>query len=711
MSRLSHLKISQRVMLFALVALAGIIVIAGIFLWQRQIEAEFRLGVDRLTRLQQEIASMDGDLRDTLLWEQQFLLTRDPASIDRFQVSHTAVSAAVERLRSGAAPALITDLDALKSGLEHYAGGFARLVKDNEDLGLNPSSGFEGVMRGAVHSIEEQLKAVDDANIRASMLMLRRHEKDFILRRDAKYIEAHGQEGETFKGLVKKAFKPGVQRMRIMDAFEIYRDAFRLYAGASLKEAESRRLVAEAYGALEPVTQRVLASFSAEKTMIENESARIAERNISFVIGLLAVTVLVLLAGVWIIGRSISRPVKKVTEAMRDLAGGNTDVTVPGLGMRNEFGSMAEALEVFRQSALANRRLEEEAAEARGLAEEKRRQLQEDAEASAQLRLHRATAGLAGGLQRLAGGDLSFELIEPFSADFESLRENLNTTLRQLNGVMQDIAQSSTAIENGSREISGSAGDLARRTEQQAAALEQTAASLDEITANVTNSARRAQEARQAAVTANESAARTENLVTQAITAMERIEQSSERIASIIGVIDEIAFQTNLLALNAGIEAARAGDAGRGFAVVAQEVRGLAQRSAGAAGEIKQLIRTSVNEVLDGARFVRDTGAALTEIGDHVDTMSRHVEAIAVSSREQSTGLAEINAAVNQMDQGTQQNAAMVEENNAASVVLANEAARLRGLISVFQLAEKSAQPDNTDRNVANLRRMAGQAA
>jgi methyl-accepting chemotaxis protein len=710
-SRLSHLKISQRVMLFALVALAGIIVIAGIFLWQRQIEAEFRLGVDRLTRLQQEIASMDGDLRDTLLWEQQFLLTRDPAAVDRFQVSHTAVSAAVERLRSGAAPALISDLDALKSGLEHYAGGFARLVKDNEDLGLSPSSGFEGVMRGAVHSIEEQLKAVDDANIRASMLMLRRHEKDFILRRDAKYIEAHGQEGETFKGLVKKAFKPGVQRMRIMDAFEIYRDAFRLYAGASLKEAESRRMVAEAYGALEPVTQRVLASFSAEKTMIENESARIAERNISFVIGLLAVTVLVLLAGVWIIGRSISRPVKKVTEAMRDLAGGNTDVTVPGLGMRNEFGSMAEALEVFRQSALANRRLEEEAAEARVLAEEKRRQLQEDAEASAQLRLHRATAGLAGGLQRLAGGDLSFELIEPLSADFESLRENLNTTLRQLNGVMQDIAQSSTAIENGSREISGSAGDLARRTEQQAAALEQTAASLDEITANVTNSARRAQEARQAAVTANESAARTENLVTQAITAMERIEQSSERIASIIGVIDEIAFQTNLLALNAGIEAARAGDAGRGFAVVAQEVRGLAQRSAGAAGEIKQLIRTSVNEVLDGARFVRDTGAALTEIGDHVDTMSRHVEAIAVSSREQSTGLAEINAAVNQMDQGTQQNAAMVEENNAASVVLANEAARLRGLISVFQLAEKSAQADDTDHNVANLRRMAGQAA
>ena len=210
---------------------------------------------------------------------------------------------------------------------------------------------------------------------------------------------------------------------------------------------------------------------------------------------------------------------------------------------------------------------------------------------------------------------------------------------------------------------------------------------------------------------ANDSAVRTGHLVTQAVTAMERIEQSSEKIASIIGVIDEIAFQTNLLALNAGIEAARAGDAGRGFAVVAHEVRGLAQRSAGAADEIKQLIRSSVGEVTDGARFVRDTGTALGEIGGHVAAMSAHVEAIAVSSREQSTGLAEINAAVNQMDQGTQQNAAMVEENNAASVVLANEAARLRDLISAFQLAGEGAQPDVTSRHVANLRSITGRAA
>ncbi len=711
MSRLSHLKISQRVMLFALGALSGILVIAGIFLWQRQLEATYRTGFDRLSQQEQQVARMGSDLRDTLLWEQHFLLSKDIAAADKFNAAHADASAAVERLRAEAMPALAADLDALKSSLENYAVLFAGLVKDNQNLGLDPTQGFEGAMRSAVHSIEKQLKAVDDAGIRASMLMLRRHEKDFLLRRDTKYIEAHGQEGEVFTALVKKAFKPGVQRMRIMDAFEIYRESFRLYAEASLKEAESRRLVNESYAAMQPLTQRVLEVFTTEKTAIESESAAVAERNIALVIGLLAATVLVLLAGVIIIGRSISGPVKRITGAMRSLADGNTDIAVPGLGLRNEFGSMADALEIFRQSAINNLRLEKEAAEARTRAEQERHQLQQEAEAAAQLRLREATAGLAAGLQRLAGGDLSFELTEPFASDFESLRENLNITLRQLNDVMKEIAQSSTAIESGSSEISGSAGDLARRTEQQAAALEQTAAALDEITANVSNSAKRAQEARQSAVIANDSAIKTGELVTQAIGAMDRIEQSSGRIASIIGVIDEIAFQTNLLALNAGIEAARAGDAGRGFAVVAHEVRELAQRSAAAAGEIKQLIRSSADEVVEGARYVRDTGVALTEIGSHVDTMNRHMEAIAVSSREQSTGLAEINAAVNQMDQGTQQNAAMVEENNAASVVLASEAARLRELISGFRLLEQSSVADETDAHVASLRHIAGRAA
>ncbi|MCV9965781.1 methyl-accepting chemotaxis protein [Pararhizobium sp. BT-229] len=633
-------------MLLAVVALAGILAISAIFLVQRKVEAGYRAAADQLTQRQADIAGMMADFRDTLLWEQDFLLNKDTASVAKFAASHQDAKAAVDALGTTATPERLADLDAAIAGLDAYAAAFSVLVKRNEELGLDASKGLEGAMREAVHSIEKQLEAAEDAEIRASMLMMRRHEKDFILRRDAKYIEKHAEESALFTGLVKKAFRPGVQRMRVTEALDVYKSSFRFYAEASLKEAEARKSVSTAYTAIEPVIERVLAGYSAEKSATIAENQGVAQRNIAIVVGLIGAAIVILLAGVWLIGRSISRPVVTITSAMRVLAGGRTEIAIPGLGRRDEFGAMAEALDVFRQSALANKRLEEEAEATRVRAESERLRMQEEAEANARERLIQATGGLAAGLQRLAAGDLSFELSDPFSPDFEALRHDLNKTLKQLGEVMGEISQSTGSIDSGSREISQSAGDLAQRTERQAASLEETAAALDEITANVTSSSKRAQEAREVALAANASAAQSAVLVGQAVSAMERIEHSSGRIANIIGVIDEIAFQTNLLALNAGIEAARAGDAGRGFAVVAHEVRELAQRSAAAAKEIKALIDSSSLEVEDGVRFVRDTGAALTGIGNHVEAINRHMEAIAVSSREQSVGLAEVNAAV-----------------------------------------------------------------
>jgi methyl-accepting chemotaxis protein len=256
-----------------------------------------------------------------------------------------------------------------------------------------------------------------------------------------------------------------------------------------------------------------------------------------------------------------------------------------------------------------------------------------------------------------------------------------------LNSTMQLVGTNANAITAGANEIRTASDDLSRRTEQQAASVEETAAALEEITTTVKDGAKRAEEARRLVLTTGEDARKSGSVVRSAVDAMHAIEKSSDEISNIIGVIDDIAFQTNLLALNAGVEAARAGEAGKGFAVVAQEVRELAQRSANAAKEIKALINTSSQQVANGVTLVGDTGKALEGIVDQVQHISNHVQAIADAYREQSIGLQEINTAVNTMDQGTQQNAAMVEEATATAHSLASESEALLNLLGQFKIA------------------------
>lgn len=300
----------------------------------------------------------------------------------------------------------------------------------------------------------------------------------------------------------------------------------------------------------------------------------------------------------------------------------------------------------------------------------------------------RAVNEIGEGLARLAENDLDQNIDKAFTPAFEKLRADFNLSIQRLQATVQQISGSAAAIRSGSKEIATAADDLSRRTEQQAASLEETAAALDQITMTVKNSADGASHARQVVATADEDAKKSALVVRQAVQAMDGIADSSQKITQIIGVIDEIAFQTNLLALNAGVEAARAGDAGRGFAVVASEVRALAQRSAEAAKEIKGLISSSSAQVEQGVKLVAETGKSLERIMTQVADINGVVSAIADGAKEQSTGLQEINTAITQMDQATQQNAAMVEETTAASHALMQEAAQLTGLIDAFQTGQ-----------------------
>ena len=295
-------------------------------------------------------------------------------------------------------------------------------------------------------------------------------------------------------------------------------------------------------------------------------------------------------------------------------------------------------------------------------------------------------ASLGDALSMLKSGDLTHRLREPFSEAYEPIRHDLNAVMEQLQSIMSRVAASTQGVSAGAEEIGAAADDLSRRTEQQAASLEETAAALDEITATVRRTAEGAKQASKTVRTARTDAEHSGMVVQDAVSAMARIETSARQISQIIGVIDEIAFQTNLLALNAGVEAARAGDAGRGFAVVASEVRALAQRSADAAKEIKSLISASSQEVETGVKLVGDTGQALAGIVGKVLEIAELVDEIAASAQEQAGGLHEVNAAVNQMDTVTQQNAAMVEQSTAASHSLASETLELTRLLSQFNM-------------------------
>ncbi|WP_179038665.1 methyl-accepting chemotaxis protein [Rhizobium leguminosarum] len=440
---------------------------------------------------------------------------------------------------------------------------------------------------------------------------------------------------------------------------------------------------------LDALTPKMIANNDAMMAMLNDGgdalSASVNER-IVFCLVLIGIAVLAAVGFSVVVAQiGIAGPMMQLRQRMTRLAEGDTTSDVSGLDRGDEVGQMAKAVSVFRDNAIERARIEARAEADRDVSDSERRdrEAQKAREAS---ELDRAVTALGDGLRRLAAGDLASHIAEPFVAHLDALREDFNNSVEKLNETMHTVGANARAIGAGANEIRSSADQLSQRTEQQSASVEETAAALEEITTTVRDAAKRAEEASQLVARTRLGAEKSGEVVRKAVSAMQQIEKSSGEISNIIGVIDDIAFQTNLLALNAGVEAARAGDAGKGFAVVAQEVRELAQRSAKAAKEIKALISTSGSHVQTGVSLVGETGKALDAIVQEVQEINQHVHAIAEASREQSIGLQEINTAVNQMDQGTQQNAAMVEESTAASHNLATEAAALNNLLGQFRL-------------------------
>jgi methyl-accepting chemotaxis protein len=386
----------------------------------------------------------------------------------------------------------------------------------------------------------------------------------------------------------------------------------------------------------------------------------------------------------------VVRPTREHTLAMRKLEAGDIDIELPEAASPGQMGDMARSILSYRESIIKRRDLEAEASAERLNVEQERRKKEEMDQyyiAAHKTFLDKFTAAL----ERFSDGDVKYRLDQPFIAEYEGIRHAFNEAAGKIQNAIVNIAARSIEIRGGTERILAAADELSRHTEEQASSLEETSASMEQMAATIRQNASNAQEASAASVVTRNLAVAGGQVADQAVGAIEKIERSSKQMTEIVSLIEEIAFQTNILALNAAVEAARAGDAGKGFGVVANEVRALSQRSSRSLKDIKSLIDSSSVDVADGVRLVKQAGGSLTDIAQSVKKAADLVAEIAAASHEQAVGVDQVSRAVANMDEMTQQNAALVQETTAALHAAQTWINELHRVVSVFDAGAASA--------------------
>ncbi|MGO7335386.1 methyl-accepting chemotaxis protein [Rhizobium leguminosarum] len=569
----------------------------------------------------------------------------------------------------------------LDQELQRLEEQFAKLAAANADTAIERFAGMDAsisTLRSMVAIVNAAFKSIDD---------LRLHLSELNRRVDAEARDAVLADLKALRENAANLVPLSGRNAALQDlAKKIEPSLAAIEKHTSLLISIADRWLANKQAATELVAT---ASHTLEQfvSTAQESGKEISQRSATMSLSaMIAGTVLAIIGGLMLI-ETLRGPLKRITQTMMRLADGDLNVPI-GDGKRgDEIGDMIRSVTVFRDHALEKTRLEElaEANRARDELEQARRAAEQ---ARIEAEQSEALTALSDMLGKLADGNLAAVMSEDLAADYVAMARTYNHAIDALRLTLAEVRNTTYEIAEGSTNLSGAADDLARRTEQQAASLEESSRVLGELTASVRTTAENARQTSLSVAEAHRQAEHSAAVVAKAIDAMGAINRSSEKVSSIIGVIDEIAFQTNLLALNAGVEAARAGEAGRGFAVVAQEVRELAQRCATAAREIKGLISTSASQVGAGVQLVEDTGQALSSIMDHFTSINGLVQVISSSTTTQYKGIDEVNNAVRDVEHITQHNAAMVEENTAEIHRLRHQVEVLNDRISHFQTAD-----------------------
>ncbi|MDA9442752.1 chemotaxis protein [Bradyrhizobium sp. CCBAU 51745] len=649
--RLFSLRLTHKITAIGVIGLVGVVLIGGIHLYGERAMGISRAAAEKARAVFELNSRIAVELLEARRAEKDFLLRSDPARAQRQVEISRQVAPDIETLRGKIAalgkPELAQKVDAMNASLRTYQAHFAAVVEERQRLGLDENSGLEGRLRGSVHEIEGKVDQLHDASLKVIMLMMRRHEKDFMLRRDAKYGGEMQKRASEFLAGLDAGGIPDAAKAELRHKLSDYQRDFSAWMETALKLAGELKATSEAFATVEPVIEQV--SKSVDIIRIEADKQNEAEREsiqfwIAIAIALIAACVLGL--GVFI-GRSVAKPLSAMRTAMIELANGNFAIVLPGLGRPDEIGEIARAVETFKINAEQKAREE---------AEEKSRQDKLAAE-----RRRADMIRMADHFEAAVG-----RIVEAVS----SAATELEVSATSLTSTASRSTELATLVEAASEEA-------ATNVQSVAAATEELTASVHEISRQVQASERMAGEA-----------------VSQAGQTNDRVSELSKaaaRIGDVVELINAIAGQTNLLALNATIEAARAGEAGRGFAVVASEVKALAEQTAKATGDIGQQISSIQSATEDSVGAIKTIGGTIARLSEISSTIAAAVEQQGAATGEISrnvqsaaAGTTQVSANISNVRQGAVETGSASAQVLSAAKSLSGDSNRLKFEVCKF---------------------------